>query len=228
MSTTLWRFLSALLANNWAWEWSWGPLPTAQSAKIFLFALRRDGTMNINPLLAFESQKPRLRGPEALNDEHLMISPSLPSQPRLKRIPRKTEEKEGGGKSGHWKWRPGHRSLSSSPLSWALGSKKKTCTVPGDLKAKGPGPPLVDSEEVPCLRVDLGEGGVGRLAWHSLACGSDRKPRRNKNSLPGCQWGQVDSPGSRGPTPSPGCLLMPWYQVSASQHRHNSREAGKT
>lgn len=54
--------------------------------------------MNINQLLAFESQKPRLRGPDALNDEHLTINPSLPSKPRLKHMPRKREEKREEGR----------------------------------------------------------------------------------------------------------------------------------
>ena len=53
-------------------------------------------------------------------------------------------------------------------------------------------------------------------------CTGPPRKSRNKDSLMGCQSGQIDSPRSRAhPFPaSPGCLLTPWYQGSPSQHRH--------
>lgn len=100
----------------------------------------------------------------------------FPSKPRLKRIPKKR-----GREGGKEEWALRVESLAwsvPSPWSWALGgSNRKTWTVQGILQSKGPGSPLMDSEEVPRLRVDLGEEVLGRLlAWHSLACGLDRRP----------------------------------------------------
>lgn len=78
------------------------PPPPPESARMsFLFPLRRDVTANINSqLLAFESQKPRLRGPDASNDEYSWSDPPSPPNKAwnilLGRGQRRTE-----GKSRH-------------------------------------------------------------------------------------------------------------------------------
>ena len=45
------EYMKIPIANHWVWEWSWGPSPTTQSAKIVVFALKRDGTVGITQLL---------------------------------------------------------------------------------------------------------------------------------------------------------------------------------
>lgn len=153
---TICQVLSVLLANHWTWRWSWQPLLPQQSwLKIPFTYLLWEGVAPQISTVNFESQKPRLRGPDVLNNKCSWLDP--PSHPNK-------DSNVFLGRRG-WKGKvdtkiriPEINPMSCPLSSWVFGrGNEKTCTVQGDLETKKTRPILTETEEVPRPRVNLRE-----------------------------------------------------------------------